>query len=489
MGGIAALSQILGWLGCAVAALSAPGCAPEPADPRPSVLLVVVDTLRADAVSAYGRVQDTTPHFDALAAGGLLYSQAFSPSPWTLPSHASILTGLAIDRHGVGIGGRMGLPDAVETVAERLRGAGYQTAGFSENPLISHGFGMDQGFGQFAAVTIDDVTGGSNEPGSRSFDAVSAVRRFLTERDTSRPFFVFVNLFDPHSPYQDRELDRFVPPELEHLKTWTPRRLSRSPYAICNRLPASDDLAILRGFYLGDVAEVDRKLGKIEAAARQASGGKLIVVATADHGEQFGEHRLLDHEFTVRAQVLRVPLAVHGLVDVAPARIDSPVELVDIASSILSWAGIGPLAELSGRTLPIVDGPRAPAEFLAVYSDEKLRTPDDWESDLDVEDATSTAKRAGCGESDRVFGNMAALTRWPFKLIWFQNYPPELYDLSWDPEERSDLAALRPEIAAELLALARARLGAVGLEGPRLPAAAGPAREHLEALDALGYLD
>jgi len=489
MVGKGAARRAMACFGSVAAAAFASNCAPATGDPRPSVLLVVIDTLRADAVSVYGHVQDTTPHFDALAAGGLWYSHAFAPSPWTLPSHASILTGLAIDRHSVGIGGRMALPDAVETLAERLSNAGYQTAGFSENPLVSAGFGMDQGFDQFAAVTIDDVMRETQEPGSSDFDVVAQVRRFLSDRDSTRPYFVFVNLFDPHSPYENRELNRFVPPALENRATWTPRRLRRSPYFICSRLPEADDLAILRGLYLGDVAEVDRKLGEIAAVAREASRDQLIVVATADHGEQFGERRLLDHEFTVRAQALRVPLAVYGLVGVEPARIDAPVELADIAPSILSWAGIDPESELSGRTLPTVDGTRPPAELFAVYSDEKLQVPGDWKSDLDVEDATRSAKRAGCGETDRVFGNMAALTRWPFKLIWFENYPPELYDLSWDPEERSDLAALRPEIAAELLALTKVRLAAVGLEGPRPPAATEPAREALEALEALGYLD
>jgi arylsulfatase A-like enzyme len=489
MGGTLAGSRVLRGLGTVIAAAIALGCVDESGDLRPSVLLVVVDTLRADAVSAYGHVHETTPHFDALATSGLLYSHAFSPSPWTLPSHASILTGLAIDQHGVGIGGRMGLREDVETLAERLTAAGYQTAGFSENPLISDGFGMDQGFDHFATVTIEDVMNDANHPGSLRFDTVASVSRFLEGRDKARPFFVFVNLFDPHSPYEDRERDQFVPPELQNLKSWTPRRLRRSPYAICSRLPGANDLAILRGLYLGDVAQMDQKIGRIATAAREASEGRVIVVATADHGEQFGEHRLLDHEFTVRAQALRVPLAVQGLPGIEPARIDAAVELADIAPSILSWAGVRPVAGLRGRILPTGNSPRPPAEMFAVYSDQKLRTPDDWESELDVDAATSDAKRAGCGESDRVFGNMAALTRWPFKLIWFQNYAPELYDLSWDPEERSDLAELRPEITAKMLELVRVRLAEVRLETPGSTSAARPAPEDVEALEALGYLD
>ena len=104
------------------------GLACTPVDPRPSIVLVVIDTLRADAVSAYGTVEGTTPAIDALAAKGLLYSRAYSPSPWTLPSHASLFTGLGIEDHGAGLAGQSSLPERFVTLAERLAEAGYETA-------------------------------------------------------------------------------------------------------------------------------------------------------------------------------------------------------------------------------------------------------------------------------------------------------------------------------------------------------------------------
>ena len=194
---------------CGVIALTfamglAGGCSPEPGDLRPSIVLVVIDTLRADAVSAYGSVENTTPAFDALAAQGLLYGRAYAPSPWTLPSHASLLTGLGVDRHGVGVAGRMGLRAEFTTLAERLSAAGYQTVGFSENPLVSGLFGFEQGFERFSAITIEDAVFEGEGPGSHRFDIVQEVAAFAAERDRNRPFFLFANLFDPHSPYQDR---------------------------------------------------------------------------------------------------------------------------------------------------------------------------------------------------------------------------------------------------------------------------------------------
>jgi arylsulfatase A-like enzyme len=449
----------------------------------------VIDTLRADAVSAYGAVEGTTPSFDALASRGLLYERAYAPSPWTLPSHASLLTGLEADRHGVGIAGRMGLRAGFTTLAERLRDAGYQTVGFSENPLVSDLFGFDQGFERFSALTVEDVLNEAERPGSLPFDIVHEVAAFAADRDRSRPFFLFANLFDPHSPYRDREQNRFLDPGVSVGDSWTADSLRTSPNRICDRLPASEELKILRGLYLGDVAAADAKLGKIAAIAREAAAkGPLIVVATADHGEHFGEHRLLDHEFSVRAPVLNIPLAVHGLADVPVGRIEAPVTIVDVSASVLSWAGAEIPPKIAGRPLPTraSDANRPDVDLLAIYSDEKLKAPENWEEDLVPTEEARDAKRSGCLPRDRVFGKLAALTRWPFKLIWFENYPAELYDLSWDPSERSDLAELRPEISGPLIEEAQRLVDEIGLVNSA-GAAEVPSAAELEALRSLGY--
>ncbi len=465
------------------------GCSPETVDPRPSIVLVVIDTLRADAVSAYGAVEGTTPAFDALASRGLLYERAYAPSPWTLPSHASLLTGFDVDRHGVGVAGRMGLRAEFTTLAERLSEAGYQTVGFSENPLVSDLFGFDQGFERFSALSVEDAINEDRRPGSLQFDLVSEVATFAAERDRNRPFFLFVNLFDPHSPYQNWEPNRFVSSGASIGDSWTEDVLKASPNRICDRLPSAEDLKLLYGLYLGDVATADAKLGKIAAIAQEAAEeGRLIIVATADHGEHFGEHRLLDHEFSVRAPVLNIPLAVHGLPDAPVGRIDAAVTLEDVAASVLSWAGMEIPPEIAGRRLPTraSDANRPGVDLLAVYSDQKLKAPENWKEDIQPTEKARDAKRSGCRPSDRVFGNMAALTRWPFKLIWFENYPAELYNLSWDPSERSNLAELRSEVSGPLIEEARRLVGELGLAdssgGTEVPSAA-----ELEALRGLGY--
>ncbi len=467
------------------------GCSSAPDNARPSIVLVVIDTLRADAVSAYGVVDDTTPAFDALAAQGLLYERAYAPSPWTLPSHASLLTGLGVEQHGVGVAGRMGLRAEFTTLAERLRDAGYQTVGFSENPLVSSLFGFEQGFEQFFAITVEGAIKDALDPGSHSFDILHEVAAFAAARDRNRPFFLFANLLDPHSPYQKREQNRFLGPGVSLGTSWTAEALNATPNRICDRLPNPDDLEALRGLYLGDVAAADAKLGKIVALAREANGeDPLIIVATSDHGEHLGENRLLDHEFSVRAPVLNIPLVVQGLPHAPADRIETPVTLVDVAASMLRWAGAEIPPEVSGRPMPMLasDAGRPQVDQLAVYSDENLRAPENWEKGLTPTDEARATKRSGCQPGDRVFGNMAALIRWPFKLIWFQRYPAELYDLSWDPLERSDLAKLRPEVSGPLIEEVRRLAGEIGLLDSSGETEV-PSEAELEALRSLGYAE
>jgi arylsulfatase A-like enzyme len=463
----------------------------ESVDPRPSILLVVIDTLRADAVSTYGAIDGTTPAFDALASGGIVYRRAYAPSPWTLPSHASLLTGLGPDRHGVGIAGRMGLRAELATLAERLADAGYQTAGFSENPLISNLFGFEKGFEQFAARSVEDAMNEENNPGSSPFDIIDEVADFAAKRDRERPFFVFVNLFDPHTPYLIREENRFLDPDVSAGDLWTTDDLKNAAYRICDRMPSAEELKILHGLYLGDVAESDAKLGRIEAIAREAAGeAPLIVMATADHGEHFGEHRLLSHEFSVRAPVLHIPLVVHGIPDVPAAEIDLAVALEDVPASVLDWAGVEIPPEFSGRPLPIRDSvpDRSDVDLVAVYSDATLQEPSNGEGHLTFSEDAQNLKRSNCWSRDRVYGDMVALTRWPFKLIWFENYPAELYDLSWDPAERSDLAELRPEVSGPLIEDAQRLARELGLANPNGKVET-PSDAALEALKGLGYVE
>jgi arylsulfatase A-like enzyme len=455
-------------------------------DPRPSVVLIVIDTLRADAVSAHGAVQGTTPFLDSLAAGGLRYTHAYAPSPWTLPSHASLFTGQGVERHRVGMDGRLALPERFVTLAERFQEAGYETAVFSENLLVSDVFHLLQGFRYRQVSRLYRKDEGVPLNVLLTVRPPIEIPKWLEGRPRGQPFFLFVNLFDPHTPYTVREESPFLPAgaSREEIRA----RAEIPEHLLCDALPTARDLDILHGLYLGEVAEADRKVEQILGDVRRLGrASKLVTVVTSDHGELFGERRLLGHEFNVLQGALHVPLIVSGL-DVAPAVIDAPVALVDVAVSIVEWAGLEPDASMDGRALPRTAASELPEPrpILSAYNDRIDLDPTEWGGVMGFLDKDAPRRR--CGAGDKVFGSMASIIDYPFKYHWFERYPPELYDLSWDPHERSDLLAVQPELSQRLAARIEGFLDAARIRGAPEPVE-GIGREEADALKALGYAD
>ena len=479
--------RIIGAIACAVGMAACERSRSTDGD-RPSLLLAVLDTTRMDAVSAYGFVDGTTPTIDALARDGLLYQWALAPAPWTLPSHATLFTSLGPEQHGVGVAGRMVLGGDYPTLAERLRAAGYETLGFSENPIVGAQLGLARGFDHFEGES--DAAAARKADPTAGFDVVLGVTRWAERRSGERPFFVFVNLFDPHDPYAMHDEHSYLPAgtDLEDA-----RRMSRADRlrgiaesaGICDHLPPRRELEIMRGLYLGEVASADAKLGRILDALRAAARGPLVTIVTADHGEHLGEHGLLGHEFSLRGEVLRVPLIVHGLPGGRPAVISSAVGLGDVAPSLLRWLALEPPAAWSAGHLPL--GPEASSEMRAMralYADAPLIAPEGMRTDHAVQ---ASRRRRGCGDRNRVFGEILSLVRFPFKLVWFERYRAQLYDLRWDPRELSDIARYQPERVEGMvreLSSWRDRLAAIGAEAGQ---AAPP--EAIEALRALGYIE
>lgn len=423
-------------------------------DPRPSVVLIVIDTLRADAVSAHGLVVGTTPHLDAMAAKGLRYEHAYAPAPWTAASHASLFSGLRVDEHGVGLDGLNVMPESFQVLAEDFREAGYATASFAENALIDEEFGFDRGFDRFAAPDLlagidSSIRGDALEP----FKLVERVRAWNRERDKSRPYFLFVNIFDAHDPYRVRDTNPWVPEDLpkEELEYITSKY--SIPYSLCDAVPTRKHLDLLRGLYLGDVASADEKLGSIlEILEEGDEGTPRIVVATSDHGEHLGENRLMGHRFSVRNVALHIPLIVTGLPDRQPGVIEQAVELRSVRASLLCWA----LGRACGEALPQETSSRvggdAAESIFSIYSDSVLGMPD-WVREhfkIEEEEELPSQARANCSAQDPVFGEMVSMIRFPMKITWFSNHEPVLHDLRWDQAERSDQTKNQPDLAATL---------------------------------------
>ncbi len=271
---------------------------------RPSVLLINVETFRTDAVGAFGGRADATPNLDRLASEGVRVEECITVAPWTPPSVASLLTGVYPWTHGVLSRQRIYLPGAFETLAERALAAGARTLAICTNGLISRSHNFDQGFEDFIAPSFANAR-----------QVVETFGDWLVEHE-GRQFFAYLHVFEPHYPPNAPGDDayRYVPDRLRHLDA--PAALAR----ILERgkrgervSPDDDDIELLRTMYLGEVRYFDRQLARLEEILRERDLiGRVIVVVTGDHGEEFGEHGMLGHGSQLFGESVRVPLVFWG---------------------------------------------------------------------------------------------------------------------------------------------------------------------------------
>ncbi len=378
------------------------------------ILLVTVDTARADRFSYAGPSPVATPLADSLAGEGAAFLTALAPSPITLVSHASLFTGQEPPRHGVRNNGEFAPASEATTLAELLGPRGWRTAAFIGAAVLDARYGLDQGFD-----TYDDAIDGSDSAGIFSYArrggdrVVEAALAWLAGSGPVRTF-VWVHLYDPHAPY--------LPPEPER------SRYAASPYD-------------------GTIAFADRMVGRLLDGYRRA--GRLqeaLVVLTADHGESLGEHGESTHGVFIYDATARIPLVMRGPGIAAGTRIHAPVSLVDVMPTVLSRVGIEPPPTVAGRDLgPLLGGESlpAPAPAPALYLESLL-------------------PRLSYGWSPL---HGVRTERW--KLV--RGVTPELYDLEADPGERVDLAAEQPEVVRRLSReSALERAAALGRPAPEL---------------------
>jgi len=330
------LSSLRRWralplLALALASCGGPG---EPAAPR-SYLLISVDTLRADHLGCYGYPRPTSPNIDALAREGAVFENAFSPCSWTLPSHASMLTGLYPALHGLqDDGARLG--PGIPTLARSLKRLGLHTLAVVSHVYASSQFGLDRGFDAF-----DDslLRGGTRNP-----IAEEVVDRFLERIDQAPPgpWFGFLHFFDPHWGYQP-------PPPFDTLFS-DPGYSGPIDGTYETLLPFLKDPALsltaadrreLIGRYDGEIAYIDSEIGRLlDGLDHRGRLEGLVVVITSDHGEEFEEHGQYGHGKTLFGEVLGIPLVVRGLPGLPPGlRSPEPVSPIDIAPTFLRLAG------------------------------------------------------------------------------------------------------------------------------------------------------
>jgi len=398
---------------------------------RPSVLLVSIDTLRADHVGSYGYRAAATPVIDALAARGLRFEQAETVTPLTLPAHASLLSGTFPAFHGVRDNGSFYVGDEVTTLAEALKAHGYRTGGFVGAYVLDHRWGIAQGFDHyyddFDLSRFEMAAGldAAQRPGTEVVD--HALAWLAGEGD--QPFFAWVHLYDPHSPY--------VPPE---------------PYR--SRFPAT-----LEGAYDGEIAATDAQVGRlVDFLTRSRRLENTVIVVVGDHGESLGEHGEQQHGFFVYDAAVRIPLIVAG--PRVPTRaVADQVRIVDVMPTILELAGVGVPSAVQGVSLmPLGRGERQ----------DLLGFSETWYPRYHYGWSELTAVRDGR------YKFIAAPRR-------------ELYDTQTDPGELHDVAASNPRVADALeraLADMTAKLAIAAT--PQKPRPVEPDVE--ERLRSLGYV-
>ena len=393
-----------------------------------NVVLVTLDTLRADHLGCYAPGRARTPSLDSLAAGGVLFEDAVAQTPLTLPSHATILSGVYPFTHQVRDNRMSRVPAGLPLLSEAMRGSGMDTAAFLGSMVLDSAYGLDRGFDlyadRFAAPDPGDFWSEVRKPA----DAVLAEAREWISGRAGRPFFAWIHLYDPHAP-------------------WDPPEPFRGQY------PGHP--------YRGAVAFMDAELGKFFAFLKDARlWQRTLVVVVADHGEGLGEHGEESHGFFVYQATMRVPFLVHLPFPTAGRRVRSRVELTDVTPTILEAKGLPIPRSVQGRSLldAVLGRPWRPAG--EAYGE-------------------SHYPRLHFGWSE-----LRAFYQDGWKYILAPR--EELYDLGHDPGETRNLATKRPEECRRLRGLLLRKLAAAGpalpADEPRLDPAAR------ERLAALGYV-
>jgi arylsulfatase A-like enzyme/Tfp pilus assembly protein PilF len=408
-----------------VAGVIAIRCSPRP---QHNLILVTLDTTRADHLGCYGHSTALTPTLDALAASGVRFDRAYATVTMTLPSHASLLTGLYPPEHGLHVNGRGRLARTIPTLATVLNQAGYDTGAFVAAYVLHSKYGLNQGF-----QTYDDDLAGGDRFGDESH-VMRHARQMIDvalswlEGHKTRPFFCWVHLFDPHAPFEGHEEtfgDRF----------------RETPYD-------------------GDIAFADQELKRlIDFLDENGLRDNTTIVVAGDHGEGFGEHGEREHGFLLYNSTLRVPLIISSPECKAAGHVESaPVSLIDVFPTLLDLLNVPARSRTSGTSLL----PSLQREALPI--------------------------RPCYSEADAAFVSfgwapLQSITTDRWKYV--RTTREELYDLSSDPHELNNLAGSRSDVLAEMqstLAQVRGKM----VEVPELSVQLSDAERR--TLEGLGYL-
>jgi arylsulfatase A-like enzyme len=332
--------------------------------PTKNVVLIVLDTVRADKLGCYGNQQGLTPEIDKFAKSAVRFDQFFSHAPWTLPSVASLFTSQYPSQHGAG--GRLGaftnLPDEAVTLAEVFRSTGAITGAITNILFLTETFGMTQGFDN-----VDSTTTINNISGRHARQTTTAAIDWLDQNQGKR-FFLFVHYFDPHLIYDPPEpfRNRFADAREKKNKDFV-FGTSDDVVALHNgKIQLSCDIVgRLEKLHNGEIAYTDSETGRLlDSISARGLDENTIVIITADHGEEFCDHGGFEHGHTLYNELLHVPLIIRipeSQDKIAGISINTTVRQIDIAPTICELAGIEPDSAFSGKSLAeLIQGKKEP---------------------------------------------------------------------------------------------------------------------------------
>ena len=477
---------------------------------HPNILFIVWDTVRADRLSLYGHVRQTTPFLDRWAKDARVYNDCVAVGSTTVPSHASMFTGLMPSEHGVSNEPRYHiLPDEFETLAELLKAAGYDTYAFVCNPFLEaepdkpslmQGFDLveypwDAAHQQEALrITISKIMPydrtnylaervragyglSKHDIKACGEQALPSLTKWLEKRGSQRPYFAFLNFMEAHAP--------LIPP-LKYRRKFMTNEQIRASFNVDRSFPTL--WKYLFGYYEYTPAELELTGLTYDAALLEEdeilqqfiegleAAGRLentVVVLVGDHGEHLGEHHRLDHQYSVYEPLLRVPLVIRDPARFSPGRESRPAMTVDLFPTLLERVGLRSPVATKGVNLLDLPAQRVRLGEYLQYMSSALRSVKHDAPDFDPRPWMRT---------------LQAFYHEPYKLIAASDDRHELYDLSQDPGELNNLIDRQPEVGRRLLGELRDYLAALKIRPPStsIPSVLTPSQQQL--LERLGYL-
>ncbi len=420
----------------------------------PNVILIVLDTTRIDHLGCYGYHRQTSPNIDELAKASLMYTRAIAPSSWTLPSHASLFTGKFTSSHGARYdpNGPFLLTDAINgpanwnryrvrglaenelTLAMILKQAGYTTGAVVAAIWLKKIFGLDKGFDYYDDSEFDTVNG-------RLAERVTASAVKWLEESRDKKFFLFLNYFDPHSPYRP------------------PKAFAKAFLLdIIKRDFKKDPLEVKKALYDTEIRYMDSYVGQFLQKLKALDlYDESFIIVTSDHGELLGEHSKFYHGLSLYQEEIHIPLLLkYPNMEVSPSQTDTPVQLVDVFSMILERLGIRAPDSIQGNVPSKIEHPILSEVYPLV--------------------------------ADSSEGDWRAIFKGDYKFIWRSTGHHLLFNLKNDPDEAHNLFEEEPKLVTHMSSELTQYIAKLPEPGPAAPVGVLD-KDTKDALKSLGYVD